>query len=72
MKVLDSKIHKILVLVASIMTIGTMGYMLLSNYSFIDAIYMTVITVTTVGFGEVVPLNDQSKIFTIFLILIPF
>ncbi|PKV65296.1 MULTISPECIES: TrkA family potassium uptake protein [unclassified Polaribacter] len=69
MKVLDSKIHKILVLVASIMTIGTMGYMLLSNYSFIDAIYMTVITVTTVGFGELKPFSPEEKVFTIFLIL---
>jgi voltage-gated potassium channel len=43
--------------------------MLLSNYSFVDAIYMTVITVTTVGFGEVKPFSPEEKIFTIFLIL---
>ena len=42
---------------------------MISGYSWVDAVYMTVITVTTVGFGEVVPLDDQSKIFTIFLIL---
>ena len=42
---------------------------MISGYSWIDALYMTVITMTTVGFGEVVPLDDQSKIFTIFLIL---
>jgi len=35
----------------------------------VDAVYMTVITITTVGFGEVQPLDDFSKIFTIFLIL---
>jgi voltage-gated potassium channel len=69
MKVLDSKIHKILVLVASIMAIGTAGYMLLSHYSFIDALYMTVITVTTVGFGELRPFSPEEKVFTIFLIL---
>jgi len=69
MKVLDSKINKILVLVASIMAIGTSGYMLLSGYSFIDALYMTVITVTTVGFGELSPFSSEEKLFTIFLIL---
>lgn len=51
------------------MTIGTVGYMLLSKYTLIDAIYMTVITVTTVGFGEVKPFTPEEKIFTVFLIL---
>jgi voltage-gated potassium channel len=69
MKVLDSKINKILVLVASIIAIGTIGYMWLSHYSLIDAIYMTVITVTTVGFGELRPFSPEEKVFTIFLIL---
>jgi voltage-gated potassium channel len=41
----------------------------MSNYSWLDAVYMTVITVTTVGFGEVQPLDTQAKIFTVFLIL---
>lgn len=36
----------------------------------IDALYMTVITITTVGFSEVNPLDYESKIFTIFLILV--
>jgi voltage-gated potassium channel len=49
--------------------VGIAGFMVISDYSWIDAIYMTVITMTTVGFGEVVPLNDEAKIFTIFLIL---
>jgi voltage-gated potassium channel len=69
MKVLDSKIYKIILLVVSIITVGTTGYMWLSDYSFVDAIYMTVITVTTVGFGEVKLFTPEEKIFTIFLIL---
>ena len=44
--------------------------MYLSGYSFTDALYMTVITVSTVCFSEVEPLNDQEKLFTIFLITI--
>ncbi len=66
---LDSKIYKIIVLVVSVITIGTIGYMLLSHYSFVDALYMTVITVTTVGFGEVRPFSPEEKVFTILLIL---
>ncbi len=51
------------------MCIGIYGYRYISGYEWIDAIYMTVITITTVGFAEVSPLDTASKIFTIFLIL---
>jgi voltage-gated potassium channel len=69
MIVIESKINKIGGLVISIIAIGTIGYMWLSGYNFIDALYMTVITVTTVGFGELQPFSPKEKIFTIFLIL---
>lgn len=49
--------------------VGTFGYMLIDDYSFIDAVYMTVITVSTVGFGEVQTLSNEGKLFTAFLIL---
>ena len=52
-----------------LMAIGILGYRFISGYQWLDAIYMTVITITTVGFAEVNPLDTQSKIFTIFLIL---
>ena len=52
-----------------LMVIGTVGYMLIESYSLIDALYMTIITVSTVGFREVKPLSDPGKIFTIFIIL---
>ena len=55
-----------------IITTGTIGYMVIEDYNFIDALYMTVITVATVGFREVMPLSDPGKIFTIFLIIISF
>jgi len=66
---LKSKLHRALFFLLSIMTIGVIGYMLLSDFSFIDAVYMTVITISTVGFRELHPLNSEEKIFTIFLIL---
>lgn len=49
---------------------GTAGYMLIEHFSFLESLYMTVITISTVGFTEVRPLSDQGRIFTIFLILV--
>ncbi|MDB2462775.1 potassium channel protein [Algibacter sp.] len=68
-KFFRTKIYTAVFLLVVIMLIGVFGYVMISGYSWVDALYMTVITMTTVGFGEVVPLDDQSKIFTIFLIL---
>lgn len=47
---------------------GVTGYMSIEGYSLLEASYMTVITVATVGFKEVRPLSDSGKVFTIFLI----
>jgi voltage-gated potassium channel len=69
MKFLKSRIYQTLLLVLLIISVGTSGYMLLSDYTFVDALYMTVITITTVGFSEVHPFSSEDKIFTIFLIL---
>lgn len=52
-----------------LLTFGTLGYVLLEEYSVFEGIYMTVITVATVGFSEVRPLSDVGRAFTIFLIL---
>ena len=49
--------------------IGTAGYMILEGWSFIDALYMTVITLTTVGFTEVRDLDTGGRIFTMLLIV---
>lgn len=47
---------------------GVAGYMRLCDYTFVEALYMTVITLTTVGFTEVRPLDETGRIFTIVLI----
>lgn len=67
--IFKSKIYTALILLVLVLVIGVSGFRILADYSWIDATYMTVITVTTVGFSEVQPLDDTSKIFTIFLIL---
>lgn len=52
--------------------IGTIGYVIIDNYSWFDAFYMTVITIATVGYGEVAPLSHVGKLFTAFLIITSF
>lgn len=63
------RIYVALFLLVVIILVGVFGYMFISGYSLVDAIYMTVITMTTVGYGEVIPLDYNSKIFTVILIL---
>lgn len=64
-----NKFNRALLFILSLIAIGVFGYMLIGDYNFLDALYMTVITITTVGFGEVQPIDVAGKIFTIFLIL---
>ena len=59
----------ILTLVVVLITIGTVGYMVLTNSSVIDGLYMTIITISTVGNREIVDLSPVGEIFTICLIL---
>lgn len=48
---------------------GTLGYVLIEGFSWFDAYYMAVITLASVGFGEVHPLSDAGRLFTTLLIL---
>jgi voltage-gated potassium channel len=55
-------------LILAVLALGTLGYHLLYPASFVDALYMTVITVFTVGYGEAFPLDAAGKLFRVFLI----
>ncbi len=65
-------LHIAIALLALLFVVGVGGYIFLEGYSFIDALYMTVITTSTVGYREVKPLTDAGKIFTILLIISSF
>lgn len=65
-----SKIYISTGLILAVIVIGILGYSFIEGYNFIDALYMTIITVGTVGFGEVHPLSDTGKLFTSFLIIV--
>ncbi|MGJ8667705.1 MAG: potassium channel family protein [Patiriisocius sp.] len=68
-RIFHSKIYFALFLLVAVFGAGVIGYRYISDYSWVNAFYMTVITITTVGFGEVQPLNDMDKLFTSILIL---
>ena len=55
-----SKIYTAIALLIILLVIGVIGFRFMSHYTWVDAFYMTVITITTVGFGEVQPLDDKS------------
>lgn len=61
---------KAIILFLLLLISGCSGYMYLEGYSFIDGLYMTIISITTVGYGEVHTLSPEGKLFTISLILI--
>jgi len=58
-----------LCILVTIIVAGVIGYAVIEGWSFIDSLYMTVITITTVGYGEVHPLTTAGQIFSIFLIV---
>lgn len=67
------KLTKAVLMLLSVIMIGTLGYeMLEDKYTFIDSFYMTIITISTVGFKEIHPLSDAGKLFTSGLIISSF
>lgn len=64
------KLKFIFVVFALLLIFGTLGYMILLKVSLVDALYMTVITISTVGFGEVGTTSDLSELFSIIMIFL--
>jgi voltage-gated potassium channel len=67
---LERRLLNIVLLFAIVIAFGGVGYVLIEGWSWIDAFYMAVITVTTVGFAEVHPLSPAGQIFTAVLVLL--
>lgn len=66
------EIYISLLLLSVVIVTGVFGYAVIEGYTMVDAFYMTIITISTVGFREVHPLSDQGKVFTAFLIIFSF
>jgi voltage-gated potassium channel len=63
------RVGKVAGLMGAVMLVGTLGYHLIEGWSLFDALYMSVITLGTVGYGETHELSTPGRVFTIFLIL---
>lgn len=59
-------------MIFGIIVLGVAGYMLIEDDTLLDALYMTIITISTVGFGEIHKLSQGGKIFTMILIITSF
>ena len=68
----DRPLFRLLVALAALLTLtfaGTLGYVLIEQADWFDALYMTVITLSTIGYGEIFPLSHGGRAFTIVLIV---
>jgi voltage-gated potassium channel len=62
-------LYRVVLLALLVVLVGVLGYRLTAGLEWLDALYMTIITLSTVGFREVGPLDDSGKVFTICLIM---
>ena len=64
--------HLLVSIVLSLLIVlfGTAGYMIIENWGFLDSLYMTIITISTVGYREINQVGDLGRIFTISLVVI--
>jgi len=58
-----------MILTVLMLGLGTVFYVFMEKWSWIDSLYFCVITLTTVGYGDIVPVTDEGKLFTIFFSL---
>ncbi|WP_374354839.1 TrkA family potassium uptake protein [Chitinimonas sp.] len=63
------KLLQLTLLVSLTLAAGTLGYVWVEGWSWFDGLYMTVITLATIGYGEVNPLDTPGRVFTMLLIL---
>ena len=66
----EEHVYRVLLAAAlGLLAIGTVVYRLLEDWSWVDSFYFSVVAVTTVGFGDITPSTDGSKLFTVLYIL---
>lgn len=64
-----SRLRVAALFITAVVTSGVMGYHFLEGYTWLESLYMTVITISTVGFQEVRPLSSTGRLFTIALLV---
>ncbi len=66
----ERHVLKIVAIFALIVAMGVAGFMYIEGWQFLDSLYMTAITISTVGYSEVYPLSDKGRVFAIILIFV--
>ncbi len=72
MRLFRSRLATAILFCLCVVFVGTMGYVAIEGYTLIEGLYMSAITISTVGFGEVRPLSTYGQALTIILILFGF
>ncbi|MGA7097259.1 MAG: potassium channel family protein [Acidimicrobiia bacterium] len=62
--------RRVMLAFIGVIGVGTVFYKFVEGWSWVDSVYFTVVTLTTVGFGDLHPTQDISKVFTIVFILV--
>lgn len=65
----EKKLKWVFLILAGVILYGTLGYTLIEGWSFLESFYMTIITLSTVGFREVRALSATGRVFTIILVI---
>jgi len=63
------RLRYLLLLPVAVVIIGTFGFMAIEHLSFLNALYFTIVTISTVGYGDILPATAGAKIFAIFIII---
>jgi voltage-gated potassium channel len=66
----DRRINYALIVLTGSIALGTTGFYFIEGWSIVDCLYMTIMTVTTIGYGEIYPLSHPGKIFAIFFMIV--
>lgn len=66
----DEEYRNLLVTSVSIIILGTVSYRYLEGWTWLDSLYFSIITLTTIGYGDFSPQTNGGKVFTIFYILL--
>lgn len=68
----SKRIRTLIIIFTAIIIIGSVGYKIIEGYSFLDSLFFTIISITTVGYQTIGTLSDAGKIFTILLLMSSF